>query len=1025
MQFNTSNLSQPQLYTKKFANLRGLDYTNAKLDIADNRSPDAENLIFKDGINQKRNGYNQILKINSGGNFNGFWEFLDSKKKVHRIAHVGTKFYKVNLTDNAYLNTYKEISVNYMPSHFTDEIDINSWNDYLENGIKNRRSYGVVRGDRLYIFCGIMLVYGSWNGGTTWELRAVRDNEDTYVPVTTTNITHNNYLGESTRASLEEVNMMSSYRINRMFGDKKTSFDEVHASEISYTNSLIESKGGAKDVSNIFWSEGSQKCIVISQELHNIEELLFELNDGNNTAYLAINLRQTSVEQFLGTDIETNKKLDTLTSDVYLDTMAKTMIESLYVKYTYVNNYLELLVIIGNNTPEKPAVDISFEGLYGKLVYQLDSTNISRRLLPELTIEKNGAKTSYTSWGEDGYAVGNSNIKLDFETGQLTFFQDTKDESNPNPNIEIKFTTEDYINKHNYKKIDGCKIGIMFGYNGIEHLFVSGNDNYPNMDWHTTEALLSSESTAIPNSQNLTYFGDLSYAYLGNAQTKIMSYTMLNDNTLGILKEFSHNEPNLYVREPYLSDALDPSGNVVYDFSGNPYKKLYYKQYMAAIGEGCVSSYATSNLSGDKIFLSENGVYGIQLDYNNISSNQRYAKEKSRLINPKLEKFGAKTLRNSVGISFQNRYYLSINDEKGTVYIADARFRNSDASEMNDTMGYEWWCWTNVPAYIWFVDMDGNLGFGTKDGRLCSFNDENLFKDVKITPIGQGGISYDSQNKKFTINGSYDIKEKSKIHFETDLQELILEYKDVSLVQNLEELIICNEEDLFNNYIAYLDGKEVILKREEDIKCVITDVDYDINAFRLKYLNSNGFIVLAPGDVITRKLDNEFTTEYANNEFTLEALNGNNTINIYGSVLNIDEDLKAFILDEENVVAYWYTPYINFENSDFSKTLKYVTIIPEKVEHGSAKLELYTRTKTKEVSAFSVEGVDSDTLLDNLNFSSFSLEIKDFAQSFSKKLKIKNFNFLLACLKSDDDKNFAVQELTLTYVLGRRNKGVK
>ena len=51
-----------------------------------------------------------------------------------------------------------------------------------------------------------------------------------------------------------------------------------------------------------------------------------------------------------------------------------------------------------------------------------------------------------------------------------------------------------------------------------------------------------------------------------------------NDNTLGILKEFNPNEPSLFVREPYMTDALDPSGNVVVDLFGNTYKKLYYDQ---------------------------------------------------------------------------------------------------------------------------------------------------------------------------------------------------------------------------------------------------------------------------------------------------------------------------------------------------------------------------------------------------------------------------------------------------------------
>ena len=1012
MQFKTNNLSQLQMYTKKFENFRGLDYTNAKLDIADNRSPDAQNFIFKDGINQKRNGYSQVLKIDSGANFNGFWEFIDSNKKVHRIAHVGNKIYEVTYNENPYLNSYKELSVTYRPNIITSA----NWTSYITNGIKDRRSYGVVRGDRLYIFCGIMLVYGSWDKGTTWELRAVRENEDTYIPITTTNITHSMYEGESTRASLEEVNMMTYFRKNKIYGAKSESIELKSYSPGDWGQEFAETN-------NIGWQfEGQVK--------ENTKSIYFTLTGIYD---------EREVTENIIIPLEMDGKRHTINWDSLKDEngfdmniLFKEACPALSIFYTYTDGYLNLKAQFGL-VATLTGVTIYGGKLTQSFSYQLDATDIYTAYNPVLKINSDYENITYDTWVEletnkyvpiyDDIII--YDIEIDAKNGILTISRNCENSLDPNPNIEITFTTLSAINNKSYEKIDNCTIGIVFGYNGIEHLFVSGNEDYPNMDWHTTESLLANDNTTVPNSQNLTYFGDLSYAFLGNNQTKVKSYTLLNDNTLGILKEFSNTEPNLYVREPYITDAIDPSGNVVYDFSGNAYQKVYYKQYMAAIGEGCVSSYATSNLSGDKLFLSENGVYGIELDYNNYVSNQRYAKEKSRLINPVLEKYGPNILKNAIAISYQNRYYLSIDDEEGTVYIADARFRNSDASEMNDTMGYEWWCWKNVSAHIWFVDLNGDLGFGTKDGRLCLFNDANVYRDRKITTIQSGGISYDKELKKFVVSSNYDIKEGSKIKFITDLEELVFQYSDVITIEG--NVIVCTSEDIFYNYIIYLENKEVILKRESDIKCIITDLDYDIGGFKLKYTDNEQEIVLAETDVITKKLDTEYVTQYdsENNEFTLLSLNGKENINLYGDIYNIDEDLKAFILEDKPVVAYWYTPYINFENSDFAKTLKYVTIIPEKVQHGSAKIELFTKTKSKNIDAFNVQGIDSNGLLDNLDFSSFSIEIKDFAQSFSKKVKIKNFNFIVALMKSEDDKNFAVQNLTLTYVMGRRNKGVK
>ena len=1007
MQFSTNNLSQPQMYTKTFQNFRGLDYTNAKLDIADNRSPDAQNFIFKDGINQKRNGYNQLLKINPRGNFNGFWEFLDSSKVVHRIAHVGNKIYEVSFDENPYLNSYKEITVNYIPDAYRD--NINEWFMYLEN-IKDQRSYGVIRGDRLYIFCGIMLVYGSWDNKETWELRAVRENEDTYIPITTTNITHSSYEGESTRASLEEVNMMTYFRKNKMYGAESVSVELESYSPGDYGQEF---------------SETNNVGLQYNKYIDNLKGFYFTLTgkvDNEDVFEIVyVPIKQDGKKHILGWD------------DLEGSTTFKELVPAILIDYTYSNNFFVLksqfgilntakdLMIYGGKTQQ------SFD-------YQLDSTNIYMGYSPILEMNLAGETVKYNTWEEVGENLYSpvinieeivKEVVLDSKNGIISINIDAINYIDTNPNITFTFATMASVDNKSFEKIDGCTIGTIFGYNGIEHLFVSGNDKYPNMDWHTTESLLANENSTIPNSQNLTYFGDLSYAYLGNSQTKIKSYLLLNDNTLGILKEYSNYEPNLYIREPYITDALDPSGNVVYDFSGNAYQKLYYKQYMAAIGEGCISSYASSNLAGDKIFLSENGVYGIELDQYNYVSNQRYAKEKSRLINPVLEKYGPKVLQNAVGISYQNRYYLSINDDEGTVYIADSRFRNSEAAEMNDTMGYEWWCWKNVPAYIWYIDINGNLCFGTKDGRLCTFNDNEVYRDRYINPIAPGGVSYDKTREKFYISPNYTIKENSVIKFITNLEELLFTYSDVMVLDN--DYIVCTKENLFYDYIIYLEDKEVMIKREENVVCKIVDLDTEIGAFKLIDVETGSTMLLVEGDVVTKKLDTEYVTEYDTEarEFKLISLNGKDNIKLYGEVYNIYEDIKAFIIEDTNVIAYWYTPYINFNNSDFSKTLKYVTIIPEKVQHGSAKIELFTKTKSKEVSAFNVEGIDYNGLLDNLNFNSFSIEIEDFAHSFSKKLKIKNFNFLVVLMKSEDDKNFAVQNLTLTYAIGKRNKGVK
>ena len=57
----------------------------------------------------------------------------------------------------------------------------------------------------------------------------------------------------------------------------------------------------------------------------------------------------------------------------------------------------------------------------------------------------------------------------------------------------------------------------------------------------------------------------------------------------------------------------------------------------------------------------------------------------------------------------------------GRAYVADG---NQDKSDN----GYEWYYWTNIPARVLRADQQ-TLYFGTKDGKVCKFNDDMLTED--------------------------------------------------------------------------------------------------------------------------------------------------------------------------------------------------------------------------------------------------------------------------------------------------------
>ena len=49
--------------------------------------------------------------------------------------------------------------------------------------INDEKSNAIASDERLYMFVGTYLVYGTWNSGTSYEVREVANDEDTYIPI--------------------------------------------------------------------------------------------------------------------------------------------------------------------------------------------------------------------------------------------------------------------------------------------------------------------------------------------------------------------------------------------------------------------------------------------------------------------------------------------------------------------------------------------------------------------------------------------------------------------------------------------------------------------------------------------------------------------------------------------------------------------------------------------------------------------------------------------------------------------------
>ena len=107
--------------------------------------------------------------------------------------------------------------------------------------------------------------------------------------------------------------------------------------------------------------------------------------------------------------------------------------------------------------------------------------------------------------------------------------------------------------------------------------------------------------------------------------------------------------------------------------------------------------------------------------------------------------------------------------------------------------------------------------------------------------------------------------------------------------------------------------------------------------------------------------------------------------------------------------------------AEYSKNLHSITLTPESVVGGKIEFGYRTRAKDKE---FAMDGVN---LLDfnEIDFTNFTFETSTFAKSDTRRIKVKNFNFIQLYFKSDNDKDCIVNNLSITYSLSKLNKGVK
>lgn len=217
-----------ELTKRKILNISkflGVDYNPAQLQVATNHATDILNIVYKDRINQKRKGWEQIAKVvavtyyvgNEDGtytqktnstNFNGFYRLLGKDELVYYIAHIGNLLFQVT---NIGVN-HNFLDVQFKP--LTKNVLVGSTKYNVAIELLDIKSMAFVGDHRLYILGGNKYFVLTASNGK-FNLDQVEDHEDTYIPVTTIGITYKDSPVSGITA-LDDVNLMTQWRRNKL-----------------------------------------------------------------------------------------------------------------------------------------------------------------------------------------------------------------------------------------------------------------------------------------------------------------------------------------------------------------------------------------------------------------------------------------------------------------------------------------------------------------------------------------------------------------------------------------------------------------------------------------------------------------------------------------------------------------------------------------------------------------------------------------------------------------------------------------
>lgn len=369
----------------------------------------------------------------------------------------------------------------------------------------------------------------------------------------------------------------------------------------------------------------------------------------------------------------------------------------------------------------QPKFTETFLGVANEKNYQLSFGGLDAAAVTVKLLQSNG------SWVDK---VETTDFTVNRQAGIVTFI--TAPGASPvagqdNVSITASRTVAGYADR-----VNKCSIGIAFGVSGAQdRLFLSGNPDLKNYDWYS-------------GLNDPTYFGDTSYAVLGQSDSAVVGYSIVSGH-LAAHKNAIDAQRTVIVR----------SGNLVDN-------KPAFQIYNTLQGEGAIGKHTFASLANEPVFLTRLGIYAItaqDITGEKLSNLRSYYINGGGKNSGLLQETG---LDDAYAIVYKDMYWLCINNK---AYILDGlQPTQQDRNAPYSNRQYVGFFCTNIPARVLW-EHDGALWFGTADGKVCKFFTE----PASLASYNDNGAAISAHWRTPDIGGKNVYRNKSFKRFYVEL----------------------------------------------------------------------------------------------------------------------------------------------------------------------------------------------------------------------------------------------------------------